>query len=209
MPNLELLRKLSRFSVLKLSLLIAAIVLIYLFKINSALLTPNPQPTIIDNATTSSVTLSLSEKINFTATATVISITDGDTVHVSYPGMDNDTVRLLAVNTLEKDSIDEKERCFARLATDFTKTNLLNKKVLLFSDQTQPKRDKYNRMLAYIQVGGSPELFNETLMKSGLAKTYKASPPAVEWSKYETIRQAEESSKQGIWNPELCTQSTF
>jgi micrococcal nuclease len=95
------------------------------------------------------------------------------------------------------------------MATDFTKANLLNKKVLLFSDQTQPKRDKYNRMLAYVQVDGSLELFNETLMKSGLAKTYKASPPAVEWSKYETIRQTEESSKQGIWNPELCTQSTF
>lgn len=209
MPDLELLRKLSKFSVLKLSLLIAAIVLIYLFKINSTLPTPNIKPVNEENADTISSTLSLSEKINFTATATVISITDGDTVHVSYPGIDNDTVRLLAVNTLEKDSIDERERCFARLATDFTKTNLLNKKVLLFSDQTQPKRDKYNRMLAYIQVDGNPELFNETLMKSGLAKTYKASPPAVEWSKYETIRQAEESSKQGIWNPELCTQSTF
>lgn len=209
MPDLELLRKLSRFSVLKLSLLIVVIILIYIFKINPTLLTPNSQPAVVENTVTSSPTLSLSEKINFIATATVISITDGDTMHVSYPGMNNDIVRMLAVNTLEKDSVDERERCLARMATDFTKTNLLNKKVLLFSDQTQPKRDKYNRMLAYVQVDGSLELFNETLMKSGLAKTYKASPPAVEWSKYETIRQAEESAKEGIWNPELCTQSTF
>jgi endonuclease YncB( thermonuclease family) len=140
----------------------------------------------------------------------VTKVVDGDTIHVrkmlSNGSLENFTykVRIMAANTLEKDSIDAKEKCFANMATDFTVKNLLNKNIYLYGDKTQPKLDQYDRTLAYVLEEKSNIFYNEILMNSGLAKTYKASPPATEWRKYENIRLEMEKQKKGIWDENLC-----
>ncbi len=140
----------------------------------------------------------------------VTKIVDGDTVHVrkilSDGNLENFTykIRIMAANTLEKKSVDAREKCFANMATVFTTEKLLNKNVYLFGDKTQPLLDKYGRTLAYILEENANIFFNEILMYSGLAKTYKASPPAVEWEKYENIRVEIENAKKGIWDENLC-----
>lgn len=133
----------------------------------------------------------------------VTKIVDGDTVHVKNSAGE-DVVRIMAVNTLEKDSTDPREKCFANLATDFTKMNLSNKNVKLYYDRTQPKRDKYGRILAYVQIAGENSFYNESLMNSGLSKVYKATPPATEYVKYENIMQNNILNKIGIWDEKLC-----
>jgi micrococcal nuclease len=142
---------------------------------------------------------------NSSFTAVVVHIADGDTVHIKLPDGSKEVVRFLAVNTLEMTSTSTREVCFAKLAKDFTTKELLNKEITFTPDPTQPKRDKYGRLLLYLQVVGDNQTFNEKLMQTGLARTYKASPPAREWQKYENIRLEKEVQKEGIWNPNLCT----
>jgi micrococcal nuclease len=109
-------------------------------------------------------------------------------------------VRLLAVNTPEKDAPDTREACFGRAATEYTRGQLMNARVTLYTDNTQPTRDKYQRLLAYLYVQNATTSFNETLMYTGLSRTYRASPPAVEYAKYERIRQDMERVQKGIWS---------
>jgi endonuclease YncB( thermonuclease family) len=146
--------------------------------------------------------------INIIGDFTVSRIVDGDTAHVkSLNAADmnkEDVVRIMAVNTLEKMDIDARVKCMAYAATDFTKEKLLNKKVALYSDSTQPARDKYNRLLAYVLIDGESVFYNETLILEGLAKVYRASPPAIEYSKYLKIQEEQIKLGKGIWGQELC-----
>jgi endonuclease YncB( thermonuclease family) len=140
----------------------------------------------------------------------VTKVVDGDTAHIrkilSDSSLENFTykVRIMAANTLEKTSSDVREKCFANMATDFTNKNLMNRNVYLYGDKTQPKLDQYGRTLAYVLEENSNIFYNEVLMESGLAKTYKASPPATEWKKYENIRLEMEKQGKGIWDLNLC-----
>lgn len=198
--------KLFRMSSEKLLLIIILIFLILIlnkqtFTSNITQLFPeikNYLPTQTENS------LVITENVGSNA-AKVVHIADGDTVTIQLANGEEEIVRLLAVNTLETDSADNREKCFAKLAENFTSKTLLNSEVNYRPDPTQPKRDKYGRLLLYIKKIGETKDFNEELMYTGLAKTYKATPPAQEWQKYENIRKEMESQKKGIWDPNLCT----
>lgn len=208
MPNLNDLIKLLRMDK-EISLLLIILVIL-IFVINKASITNFIQANFPDTRTFASIQVANNQTTNndlqiSTNTALVIHIADGDTVDIKLPNGDKETVRLLAVNTLEMTSTNTREICFAKLAKDFTSKELLNREVVFIPDPTQPKRDKYGRLLVYLQAVNESQTFNEKLMQSGLARAYKASPPAQEWQKYETIRAEREKQKEGIWNPDLCT----
>jgi endonuclease YncB( thermonuclease family) len=135
----------------------------------------------------------------------VSKVVDGDTIHVVDSSQKEDIVRLLSVNTLEKNASSTRERCLAKMQTEFTETNLLNKKVYLYFDDTQPKRDKYNRLLAYVATTSTTNYFyNDLLMQTGNAKVFKATPPAANYSKYLVYQLQAEKEGVGMWNSELC-----
>ena len=91
------------------------------------------------------------------------------------------------------------------MQTEFTDTNLLNKKVYLYFDDTQPKRDKYNRLLVYVATTStSTYFFNDLLMQTGNAKVFKATPPAKMYEKYLVYQTAAQNQQLGMWNSELC-----
>lgn len=208
MSNLGDFLKLLRMSKERLLLLIILIVLILI--INKASATDFIQANFPDTKILTQIPVTDNQDINSklqnsSSTALVVHIADGDTVDIKLPNGDKETVRLLAVNTLEMTSTSTREVCFAKMAKAFTSKELLNKEVIFIPDPTQPKRDKYGRLLLYLQLVGDNQTFNEKLMQTGLAKTYRASPPAREWQKYENIRVEKERQKEGIWNPNLCT----
>ena len=63
----------------------------------------------------------------------------------------------------------------------------------------QEKRDQYGRALAYVQISGQSETFNETLLNQGYAQLYIVPPN----DRYEvTFSQAQDQARQaqrGIW----------
>ena len=57
----------------------------------------------------------------------VTRVVDGDTVHAVDASGKEEILRFLAVDTLEKNSTNSREKCLADLQTKFTNDNLLNK----------------------------------------------------------------------------------
>jgi micrococcal nuclease len=133
-------------------------------------------------------------------------ITDGDTIHVKDSSGKDLKVRFLVVNTLEIHDADKRKRCFAEMGKNYTKESLLSKDVELWGDTTQPELDKYGRTLAYIKVVNSTtsDFYNDSLMKNGLAKVYKASPPGSLYNKYLELQNQAMKDGVGMWNSSLC-----
>jgi endonuclease YncB( thermonuclease family) len=143
-----------------------------------------------------------SNKINYIGEYTVYRVVDGDTVDVLDSNNNKDVVRFLAVNTLEKNSLDDKEKCFALKQTKLTENMLLNKKVFLYGDKTQTERDKYGRLLAYVATSSNPGdyFYNQYLVETGNADSYRASPEAVMYKKYQSLVQESKKLKLNMWS---------
>lgn len=129
---------------------------------------------------------------------TVTRVVDGDTVEVNYNGMIED-VRLLLVDTPETVHPSKPVQPFGPEASQFAKDSLSGQQVTLEFDG--PKRDKYDRLLAYIWVNG--ENFNQLLLEKGLARyAYIYDPP---YTHQEAMKAAEKNAKAkgiGIWSRE-------
>lgn len=133
-------------------------------------------------------------------------IVDGDTIHVLDESNTEDVVRIMAVNTLEVNSNNLEEKCFARKQTQFTKENLLNREVLLYGDKTQPERDKYRRILAYVATSTNNFVdeinnyfYNDYLVQTGNADIYRAAPPAILLKRFEGYRDIAKENRLGMW----------
>ncbi|QST01796.1 thermonuclease family protein [Pontibacillus sp. ALD_SL1] len=131
--------------------------------------------------------------------ATVSRVVDGDTIEVTYNGKTED-VRLLLVDTPEVKHPSKPVQEFGPEASAYAKKMLTpGTKVGLEFDG--PKRDKYDRLLAYIWVDG--QNFNKALLENGYARlAYRYDPP---YTHYETFMKAQNQAKSqdlGIWSVE-------
>ncbi len=135
---------------------------------------------------------------------TITKIVDGDTVHVKDASGKEDVVRMLIVNTPEIRNASDRQVCLGNISKTFVQKVLLNEQVTLWGDTTQPKRDKYDRLVAYIQIGTSTKYFNESLMKEGYAKVFYATPTATLYDEYLGYQKQAQAGKIGMWNLELC-----
>jgi len=132
--------------------------------------------------------------------AKVVEHVDGDTCHVQLINGRKEAVRFIGINTPELNQPYGKE------ASDYTKTQLLNKKVYLEKDISQ--RDRYSRLLRYIWLNPIEEvteeeiksnMFNAILLLEGYAQA-DIYPPDIKYSDY--FRRFEEEAKEnnrGLW----------
>lgn len=106
----------------------------------------------------------------------VTHVSDGDTITVNYNGT-NEKVRLIGIDTPESVHPDASRNVpEGKIASQFTKSQLLDKNVYLEFDIQQ--RDKYGRLLAYVYIDG--HMFNKTLLEKGYAKI-ATFPPNVKY----------------------------
>lgn len=149
-------------------------------------------------------------------TVTVTRVVDGDTVEVKYPNGTADTVRLVGVDTPEVHSantpgefegVPETEagrNCLERWgerASSFATERLADRQVTLRFDPNLDRRGYYNRLLAYVVVGG--KTFNYRLVSQGYARVYDS-----DFSEKERYRSAETTAREerrGLW---ACTTAT-
>jgi micrococcal nuclease len=109
-----------------------------------------------------------------TAEWTVVNVVDGDTIEVARGADDreNDTVRLLGIDTPETHHPTKPVECFGPEAASFTEEHLAGRSVQLEADIEQ--RDRYGRRLAYVVVDG--ERFNDELLRRGYARLLVIEP---------------------------------
>ena len=135
----------------------------------------------------------------------LISVIDGDTIRVISNGK-KIKVRLLGINAPETGSPGSyrKRECFGVEASSYLKKIISdNDVVILQTDSTQSKYDKYGRLLAYVYLPNEIEV-GEKMIKDGYAYEYTYRHA---YKKQKTYKQAEVYARQhnlGLWAPEAC-----
>lgn len=117
--------------------------------------------------------------------ATVVRVVDGDTVDVRYPDGSTDTVRLLGVDTPEVHventppefegvpDTDAGRACLhtaGEEASTALRERVAGHRVKLVVDETADRRDRYDRLLAYLERDGTD--LNRWLVAGGHARVY-------------------------------------
>jgi micrococcal nuclease len=124
----------------------------------------------------------------------VVSVTDGDTIRVLLGGRE-EPVRLIGIDTPEKDGPFTEEECFGREATRFT-TDLLDGERVRLEFDTE-RRDRFDRLLAYVWLGD--ELVNEAIAREGYAQPLTI-PPNVRYADRFVAAAADaREAGRGLW----------
>lgn len=139
--------------------------------------------------------------------ARVVSIADGDTIHVLFNGK-NERVRMIGVNTPEiaHPELGIKEQPYGQAAQKYTTSALKGRKVFLEFDVE--KRDKYGRLLAYVWLEKpastrEPEvrkkMFNAILLQNGYAQVMTV-PPNVKYADlFVKLQREARNQNKGLW----------
>lgn len=146
-----------------------------------------------------------------TVTVRVVSVVDGDTIHVEYPNGTQETVRLLGVDTPEVHGSNHPEefrgvpdtdagkaclREWGGKARAYARERLAGKTIRLGFDPRETGRGYYGRLLAYVYVDGHQ--FDYRLIARGYARVYEDSR-FVERPRYEAAARNARTARKGLW----------
>ena len=123
---------------------------------------------------------------------------DGDTIKIKYRGS-KEKVRLLMIDAPEMHHPTDGEQPFAREAKLLTKELLNNAEKIEIEFDKGPKRDKYDRLLAY--VFADDVLVQEELLKKGYAAIrYIYEPNNALENEFKEYEKIAINKKSGIWS---------
>jgi micrococcal nuclease len=131
----------------------------------------------------------------------VTRVVDGDTIEVSPRVVGKEDVGLIGVDTPEVFGI-EAQRC-GREASAFTTEALGGQDVTLEFDVSRV--DPYGRALAYVWVPDlDGELFNETLLRRGLARELSVEPNVRYEDRFLAAEKKAKANGVGVWATDRC-----
>ena len=124
---------------------------------------------------------------------TVASVIDGDTFKLAS----GDKVRLIGVNTPEVHGVTQ---YYGTEASNYTKSRLDGKKVVLYKDVSET--DRYGRLLRYAFIYGEPVMFNEVLVREGYANAATYPPDVLFADKFRELERKARERSAGLWGKE-------
>jgi endonuclease YncB( thermonuclease family) len=131
----------------------------------------------------------------------VTHVVDADTIEVSPRVEGRTDVRLIGVDTPEV--FGGEEPCGPE-ASDFTTERLEGQTVTLEFDED--RIDPYDRALAYVWVPGlGGELFNETLVRQGLARVSTFEPNVKYEDRFLAAERKAKAEETGVWAIDPCS----
>ncbi|MBS2968509.1 thermonuclease family protein [Metabacillus sp. KIGAM252] len=134
-----------------------------------------------------------------TIQATVLSVTDGDTLKAELKNGTTEKVRLILVDTPEsRGKYQGNPQPFAKEASVFTKEQLEGKEIEL--ELGVEERDRFGRLLAYIWIDG--EMYNERLLKEGLARVAVYPPNTKYLDQFKEVEAKAKKEERKIWSLE-------
>jgi endonuclease YncB( thermonuclease family) len=130
---------------------------------------------------------------------TVVKVVDGDTLDIDIPDgkYSHTRIRLLGIDTPETKDPRTGPMYFGKEASDFATKLAFGKQVTIFLDKDRKSRDKYHRLLAYIQLSDGTFL-NEVLLSDGYAYAYLPFKHGL-YNKYKQLESVARSQKKGLW----------
>lgn len=129
----------------------------------------------------------------------VVRIVDGDTLHLAAPDSTGGVtkVRLLGVDAPEMGTQERDRRYFAREATAFAERMVLGRQARVYLDDRAGTRDRYGRLLAYIQLPDG-KFLNEELLLKGYAYADLRFRHSY-YQKYQQLEAGARSLREGLW----------
>lgn len=132
----------------------------------------------------------------------VVRVVDGDTIEVTKNNVKS-TIRLIGVDTPELLDPRKTVECFAKEASEKTKSILTNQNVYLEIDPTQGDKDKYNRLLRYVFLENGVN-FNKQLLLEGFAHEYTYNLPYKYQNEFKEAENIARITKKGLWHESAC-----
>ncbi len=129
----------------------------------------------------------------------VTKVVDGDTLHLATPDQGGNTtkVRLLGIDAPEMGFSGGKRMYFAEEATEFARRLALDKVVGVYLDERAGSRDRYERLLAYIELPDG-RFLNEELLSEGYAYADRRFRHSY-YQKYLQLEASARATGQGLW----------
>ena len=121
----------------------------------------------------------------------VTRVVDGDTIDAQRSGR-SVRVRILGIDTPERGD------CGFGPATSFATRFLMDQEVALVGDPSQDQRDRYGRLLAYVDRNGKQD-YGLAAIKAGYAKAYVYDAPVLRHDDYTAAETRAEKSDRGNW----------
>ncbi len=129
----------------------------------------------------------------------VVRVVDGDTLHLDVPDRDGriTKVRLLGIDAPEMGDAQRKPMYFANEATRFATDLALHKRVTVYLDERAGSRDKYGRLVAYVELPDG-KFLNEELLLGGYAYADLRFRHSY-FHKYSQLEASARATKAGLW----------
>lgn len=138
--------------------------------------------------------------------ATVLEVTDGDTIKVNINGID-DKIRLCLVDTPETRHKSKPIQKYGREASEFTKS-LIHENQEIYFTLDEDHRDMYGRLLAYVYLDEYlkfDEMLNVQLLNNGLACVSYYKPNGYYKRQFENVQEVAKMNGLGVWNMECIS----
>ncbi len=129
----------------------------------------------------------------------VVSVADGDTITVSVDGVD-ERVRLIGIDSPE---LHRPVECFGQQAAGHATEMLAGEAVRLVGDPTQDDRDRYGRLLRYVELADGTDV-NAGLIRDGYAFEYTYHVPYERQTLFRRLESEARSAQVGLWSPATC-----
>lgn len=130
--------------------------------------------------------------------ARVTRVYDGDTIEVEFEGA-KERVRYIGIDTPERDDRRALILEMARLATDANRSLVAGRSVRLEFDVD--RRDRYDRLLAYVFVGDT--LVNEWLVREGFAQAREYRPNVRHQERLFEAQRKAKAERLRLWDGRL------
>lgn len=133
----------------------------------------------------------------------VTAVVDGDTIRVeTFGDRQLGRVRILGIDAPEVAHPPEPAECYAEDAARLLEQLApVGSTVELVTDTTQPNRDRYDRLLRYVDRStnaGDVDVAGE-LLANGAARRYEAGPALAREESYSTAIDDAQDAQRGLW----------
>lgn len=140
------------------------------------------------------------------ARAVITDVVDGDTVKVRTNASGRsggiaaeETVRLIGIDTPETSKPGYPVECGGPQATDAMTRAALGRTVRLRTDPTQDTRDRYGRLLAYVDRSSGNVDLGAYMVRSGWAKRYVYRDRFGRYKRFTKAQDTARRSGRGVW----------
>ncbi|PRZ34792.1 endonuclease YncB(thermonuclease family) [Antricoccus suffuscus] len=124
-------------------------------------------------------------------------VIDGDTIDAYDPGGNETRIRILGIDAAE-DSKYASECGGADATAALTQLLTDQPALTLITDDTQPERDKYGRVLGYLELADGTDI-GLRMIELGLAEELTIGHPHARQHDYQDVQQAAAAAPVGVW----------